>query len=511
MNLLTERWIPVRPLPAGKPDKISLRRLLCEKENWELCFPRDDMELAALQLLVCLAQALFAPDDEDILRQRIAGKLNEDEYDAGCALVKDWFQVNHPDYPFMQFRGVQAKEVTPMDKLLAGLTGATNSCFVNQDGLAETLCPGCAAVALFNQASSAPGFGGGFKSGLRGAAPITTFFQGKHLRQTIWLNVLYKDRLKHTISWYSETKDQKPTWVEYIKPNERIKVEQIGLLRGLFWQPAHLELLRPTNNGICSCCGYHTENAYRSFKKEKFNFTVEGIWPHLHSPRTSTRKKGEIQEKFVAFKTTAPSWTQLSRFVFKQDFNDTNREGQEPAAVIREAKRLFGGAAQKLHLLAGGYRNKQASILERRHEVYTLNHGWDQHTAVINELVKTGTGYRDALYKSLYVFTKGMKEVKGAGIKLHQLGEAKYYRRSESIVLNALANLDFKNAAPELIRMGEKLTVTVKNIFEETIKAYLNDPELIRTMALARRVLNKHLSALKPQKDGGEKYGTTGT
>jgi len=497
MNLLTEQWVPVRPLPSGKPGKISLRQLLCEEGTWELCLPRDDMEIAALQLLVCLTQVLFTPIDAQTLKQRIAGHLSEDEFRGGCEPFNDWFQVDHPDYPFMQVRGVKAKEPTPMDKLLAGLTGATNSCFVNQSGLGECLCTGCSAIALFNQASCVPSFGGGFKAGLRGGAPITTLVQD--------------------VSWYSATKRQKPIWVEPIKAGEKIAAERIGLMRGLLWQPAHIELLPSTGKGVCSCCGCQTEEIYRGFKKAKFNFTVEGTWPHPHSPRISIKKKGQIEEKFAAFTTSAPSWTQLSRFVVQQQIDDSNKEGQQPAAVIRQVQFLFGGKAQRLCLLVGGYRNKQASILERRHEVFTLNHGWDRHTADIKQLVKQGLRYRDALYKSLSYFVRGAKatkrkgKIKGSGVKLHQVAEGRYYRSSESTILDTLARIDFENSAPELIRMGDKLTSIVKELFEESVRPYLQDPELIRTLAVARRTLNKHLRALKPQQDGGEENGATKT
>ncbi len=303
---------------------------------------------------------------------------------------------------------------------------------------------------------------------------------------------------------------QKPIWVEPIKAGEEIPVERIGLMRGLLWQPAHVELLPSTEKGICSCCGCQTEEAYRGFKQAKFSITANGVWPHPHAPRISITRNGQIEEKFAAFKTSVPSWTQLSRFVVQQQLDDSNREGQQPAAVIRQVKFLFGGKAERLSLLVGGYRNKQASILERRHEVFTLNHGWDRHTVEIKQLVKLGVGYRDALDKALYVFVKGIKDLlKGAGVRLQQIGERSYYRRSESTVLDALAQIDFENAAPELIRMGDELIGIVRDLFEELTKPYLNDPELVRTMAVARRTLNKHLRALKPQQDGGDENETT--
>lgn len=385
-----------------------------------------------------------------------------------------------------------------MDKLLAGLTGATNSCFVNQSGMAGGLCGGCAAIAVFNQASCAPSFGGGFKAGLRGSAPVTTLAQGDHLRRSIWLNILSDDELMRNFPWHRDTARQKPTWVEPIKVGETLPVQRIGVVRGLLWQPAHIELLPPVAAQSCSCCGCRTDTAYTSFNKAKFSYTLQGTWPHPHSPRVVSGKKGEIEEKFVAFTTTAPAWTQLSRYVVQQQSDASKVEGKLPAAVILQAKKLLG--QRKLHLLVGGYRNNQASILERRHEVFTLNHGWDRNDDVINNLVSLGREYRDALNKALYVFVTGVKDVKGARVKLNQSADAQFYRRSEPTVENALARIDFASPQTELTRMQQALRRIVEEVFRASIHPYLNDPELVRTSTVARRVLYRHLGELEPQK-----------
>ncbi len=47
------------------------------------------------------------------------------------------FYLNHAEHPFMQTKGVKANDVTPMEKLLAGVSGATNCAFVNQPGQGE--------------------------------------------------------------------------------------------------------------------------------------------------------------------------------------------------------------------------------------------------------------------------------------------------------------------------------------------------------------------------------------
>ena len=514
MNLLIDKWIPVRLLDGGTPRQISLQELLCGTEKWELCLPRDDMELAAMQLLICITQALFTPKDKNELLIRIVKSITAEEYQAAPVEYGEWFCLDHPKWPFMQVRGVAAKDPTPMDKLLAGVTGATNSCFVNQAGLADGLCGGRAAIVLFNQASSAPSFGGGFKAGLRGSSPITTLAQGDHLCRTIWFNVLHAEELQVNFPWYEETASQKPNWVDPIKTGEKIPAQRIGVVRGLFWQPAHIELLSPVAAKSCICCGQPATSVYKTFNKAKFSYTVEGTWPHPHSPRLMINKKGAMEEKFAAFTTTAPAWTQLSRFVVQQQIDNSNSEGQQPAAVIMQARKVLPPQLQKLHLLVGGYRNNQASVLERRHEVFTLNHGWDKSPEVINAMVSLGRGYRDALYKALSLFVGGIKEskgatkIKGSGIKVNQSAEAQFYRRSEPTVEDILARIDFTNPAPVLARMRGELKAIVMELFEEATRPYLNDPELIRTLAVARRTLYKHTNNLEPQQNKGGVNGT---
>lgn len=522
MNLLRDDWIPVRPLPSGSPVKISLQRLLCGDERWEICLPRDDMELAAIQLLTCLTQTLFMPQTADELKHRIARPMTDKDYEeAIIPPYDDWFQIDHPEHPFMQVRG--AKSMTQMDKLMTGLDSTTNSCFVNEPGLGTQLCGGCTAVALFNLASCSPSFGGGFKPGLRGpATPITTLVQGRCLRETVWLNILHESEVNRIMPWYREAKYQKPTWVEQIKADDKIAAQQIGLMRGLLWQPAFVELIPPCGEGVCSCCGFRSAQIYVAFNKDKFYYTVEGKWPHPHTPLRLTRKRGVIEEKFASFGTsTDPSWTQLARFVVKQQIDTNTDEGQQPAAVVLQVQQIYGQQAQRLHLLIGGYQNRggQASVLGRRHEVFTLNHGWDKHTDVVRQIVITGLGYKDALSKSLWVFVNGLKatkgndgkKIKGLGekIKLHEVATRHFFRRSEPDIQDTLARIDFTDPAPALAKMQRSLKHTVKDLFDKSVRPYLQDPELIKTMAVARRTLYKHLNNLEPQQDKGANNGAT--
>ena len=88
MNLLLDKWIPVQK--NGIEENISLKRLLCQDENWQLCLPRDDMELVALRLIVCVVQVIFMPENAKQLRKNHFEFMPEKDYEKkafGCGLL----------------------------------------------------------------------------------------------------------------------------------------------------------------------------------------------------------------------------------------------------------------------------------------------------------------------------------------------------------------------------------------------------------------------------------------
>ncbi len=492
MNLLTDAWIPIQQ--QSRYQKIGLQQLLCGEANGELCLPRDDMELACLQLLCAITQVLFTPKDKKELGRYVQQPLTSESYAEACKDKLDWFDLDHPQTPFMQIRGVNAKEPTSMDKLLAGVADGTNKAFVNPPGLGETLCGGCASIALFNVANNAPSMGGGFKGSLRGSTPITVLIKGKDLRQTLWLNVLTAETAESVMPWYQETKDQHPNYIDTVKAEQKIPASSIGLIRGLLWQPAHFELLPVEDPATCSCCGCKAP-VYRGFKKAKFNYTVVSVWPHPLSSRIFSIKKGEREEKFPSFTTTAPTWTHLSKLVVDQ-LND--KEGQQAAPVLQQARTFM--AADKMQLIVGGYRNNQATVLERRHELYSLAQGWADHGLVIHKIIEGGLAYKSALRKALYLFAVGVKDkVHGSGVNLCDPVEANYYQQTENLLHRTFAGVNFSEPDLTLQALNRKLKAVVLQLFEQATDPYRQEPKMLKALALARRSLHKSLQDLEPE------------
>lgn len=504
MNLLTDAWIPV--LEQGRRKLIRLQDVLCRNEDWLLALPRDDMELACLQLMICITQVIFPPEDEQALKRRILKPLTEGEYQKGIVPFMDWFDLNHPDTPFMQTRSVKVKKNTPIQKLFVGLPEGNNHAFFNDAGELRQVCSSCAALALFNQNSNAPGFSGKQKAGIRGPNPITTLVSLDALRTTIWSNILHKHTLEN-LELFKE--NDRPVWVHPIVPTEQVeryiketkpKTNQhkrknipsyeIGLFRGLFWLPVLIELISETGseNQKCDFCGFTSSIMYQGFYLESdFYFEIAGNWPHPHSPRYWKLNQGQKEEKYLSFTTTAPAWTQLSRFVVEAK---SENEGQQPASVVTQFRAMSRGAP--MQLLVGGYRNKQASILQRRHELVSLSGGWEHHLAELKQVVDQAIEIKSVLRSKLYGFAKGS----GAG-GVYEQAEILFYHNSEHLIHACLRHMDWEEAAHTRRELRDKLTALSWDIFEEVTQPYRHEPKMIKSLAIARKTLGKAFTKLR--------------
>lgn len=497
MDLLTAPWIPARPHHGtGTLRLLTLEELLCARADNHLSLPRDDLEMACLQLLVSMVQVMLLPMDQAQLQQRAETPLTPEELAEAIRPFAEWFDLEHPTQPFMQMRGVKAAEVTPIQKLLIGLPEGNNHAFFNEVGEVGRVGGAVAAIALFNQAVNSPSFGGGFKGGLRGGAPITTLVSGPDLRATIWRNVVTLDNLRNYLPGYQPdfTKDR-PTWIDPIREKQTIRTHEIGLARGLFWQPAHVELIRADAEAPCDVLGGEAGPVYAGFRKEKFNFTVEGLWAHPHGARVTQKKAGTQEEKFASFTTTAPAWTHLATFVVPQPVVGNAAEGSVPAAPVQYAAENFGG---RLNLLVGGYRTKQASVLERRHEFFNLAEGWDEDgRGRVKQLVQLGLDAKKILRGRLYYAVQGdaKKGMKGLGVALHETGDKLFYARTEALFHETLREkLSVKEWKAGRANFVSQLTQACKDIYQELTAPYQHKPELIPIIAWAKRSLNHELA-----------------
>ncbi len=483
MNLLRDSWIPVRDEKGFR--HLSCRAFLCgENDRLEFGLNRDDFNLATLQLLISLTQVIFTPENAAEVRHREKSPLEEAEFEAGIAPFLDWFELRHPETPFMQSRGVNAKDPTPIQKLFPGLPEGNNHAMFNGTDEVSAACESCVAIALFNQAMNCPSLGGGFKGSLRGSVPINTFVKGPTERRTVWRNVLSAEWLD---GYPPRDSNDVPTWVNPIHSEEKIPAGSVGLLRGLFWQPMRLEVVG-WHAGKCPICGATEFQLASGFFKEKFNFSVVGTWRHPHGPRQWKDKGAGLEERYGSFTTKAPAWTQLAAMV--ADGPEAQKEGSAPALAVAHYNRVFD-PLEPLDVIVGGYRNNQAAITDRRHELFSLAHGWKDRTEELRAVIADALDVKDVLRKKTYGFGKNVG-VPG----LAERAEEAFFQTSESALHRTLREMEWDEAPRVRRELRATLCRQARAIFEDVTDSYRTDPKMLKTLTISRRSLERDLKKL---------------
>ena len=176
--------------------------------------------------------------------------------------------------------------------------------------------------------------------------------------------------------------------------------------------------------------------------------------------------------------------------------DDGVKAGSTPAGPVTQTSEL---GIEQLSLLIGGYRTRQASVLERRHELMSLAKGWRDDKEHLPKLVAIGKGARKALRGKLYFAAQGNndKGMQGIGTPIHETAEKLFYARTENLIHQTFSNeLTWKEWAHERECFTKRIAEHCLAIFEELTGPYSAKPELIPVIAWSRRSLKAGLKRL---------------
>jgi CRISPR system Cascade subunit CasA len=517
MNLLTEKWIPVEL--DNSRQRISLKTLLSTDKAWKLTSFRDDMELATIQLLVSLVQVCFMPKDKTELMQRLNRPLTSQEYQEGIEPFIEWFDLAHEKWPFMQTASVKPqkgdKNFSTLHKLFVGLPEKTSSspstnAFFNRIDEIETAHFGDVAVALFQQSTNGFSLGGAsFSVGLKGGMPLTTLIYDTSLRKTIWYNILTsefsrenkkkivdvikklkendKKKKKEGDKKSTKTVEQRPTWILEAKNKE--SVTNISLMRGLFWQPSKMKLEIKDGNIL----GFYTEPGLCA---------ATGFWIHPHTPLNIILLKNNTpkEKPYSSLSGNRAIWSQMLCFFYSPDYLK-GKEGTANAAVVTQYRQYFKG--EYVNLMAGGYiKGKSAESLAcRRHETFSLSHGWEDRASEMEVLIGIGNSFEKALFSSVscccsIAFPSDKPDsIKTPSLKqrIFENSKNEFFKNSEPIFHSILKQNDWT----DLERFTEQLKTLTIAIYEDTTEALKADVKYFRGVTEGRRLLYSKIKEIE--------------
>ena len=199
LNLVTDAWIPVirdGSVVTMRPHEIAVKGV--ERLNW----PRDDLNLACLELLIGLVYLADPPRDDGDWRNRYDAPHAE-RLRGALECFGPHMELTGKGPRFLQDfepfeTGVKSRAVSPPDMLFVDSAGAetvkNNADLTVKRNRYGSLPLPLAAMSLYTLQVFAPAGGAGNRTSMRGGGPMVTLVKpldaGAYaLWRTVWCNV----------------------------------------------------------------------------------------------------------------------------------------------------------------------------------------------------------------------------------------------------------------------------------------------------------------------------------
>ncbi len=182
LNLLRDRWIPVRQ--HGKVVTVRPAEIASSGVT-ELAWPRPDLNLACLEFLIGVVSLTYSPENESGWKERLANP-NVDHLEEGMDQFAEHFQLGGNGPRFMQDleafeEDAKPSDTKPVDMLFIDSAGSStagkNADLIVKRNRFSVLESAEAAMALYTLQAFAPSGGAGNRTSMRGGGPMTTLVQ----------------------------------------------------------------------------------------------------------------------------------------------------------------------------------------------------------------------------------------------------------------------------------------------------------------------------------------------
>lgn len=293
-NLIRDRWLPVQS-EDGAIEVIAPWEIT--GNHTAIITARPDFDGSLVQFLIGLCQTVLPPEEDEDWRELLFNPPEPAELKAAFEPIADAFNLYGSGPRFMQEKGLEDGKTWPIDSLLIDMPEETKSSentdwFVKR-GLIGALCPACTAMALYTLQTNAPGGGRGHMTSVRGGGPMTTLILGPTLWQTVWANVIVRDRDGNPA--VAEDARRFP-WMGPIRTGKgkNVTTPKDAHPDQAFWGiPRRILIDEPKEDsqGICSLCGAETDQLADTYQAKPYGVKYAG-WIHPLSPYYSKGKAG---------------------------------------------------------------------------------------------------------------------------------------------------------------------------------------------------------------------------
>lgn len=297
MNLLEEKWLPVRRR-TGQVDWIAPHQI-AEPDIVAFAANRADFNGALAQMMIGLLQTTTPIDDEGDWEGLLDTPPTAEVLKKWFSPTAEAFVLDGDGARFMQDFSLTAAEGAEcmIDALLIDAAGGSaieknTDHFVKRDTI-KAMCPHCVATALFTLQTNAPAGGAGHRTSLRGGGPLTTLLvatPSRSLWQDLWLNVkpqraflqhggdVQKTAKHFTFPWLAEISKIQPAGGE----TQPLQVHP----HHVFWaMPRRIRVdFSDVQTGQCDVCKRESTQLLHRYVTKPQGLNYKGVWRHPFSP-----------------------------------------------------------------------------------------------------------------------------------------------------------------------------------------------------------------------------------
>jgi CRISPR system Cascade subunit CasA len=301
MNLLEDRWIPVR-LHDGSQQRVAPHEL-AGPQVAAFDAERADFNGALAQFAIGLLQTSSPVDSDSAWRNLLKNPPDAQTLQTWFAPHAAAFEFDGAGARFMQDFDLRATDGEPVaiGSLLIETPGE-NTIKNNSDHFVKRahvagLCSHCAALALFTLQVNAPAGGAGHRTGLRGGGPLTTLLvadggpgASSSLWHTLWLNVRPKSQFLDAGGDAAMTAPHATfPWCASISSMQKVGGQTTPVQvhpAHVFWaMPRRIRLdLDTVGRGDCDLCGRQSERLVAHYVTRNYGLNYKGPWSHPLSP-----------------------------------------------------------------------------------------------------------------------------------------------------------------------------------------------------------------------------------
>jgi CRISPR system Cascade subunit CasA len=208
------------------------------------------------------------------------------------------FDIDGGGPRFLQDRDIANEDMWDIHKLFLEMPGE-NTIKMNKDlfskrGRISSICPSCAAMALYTIQTNSAGFGAGHRTSLRGGGPMSTIVKGRNLWEDIWFNVLNEPAFLNNRSDDKIQDTEKFPWLTHTRTSGKGEPEttyaDVHPVQMFFGMPLRIFLEFKQKDSTCDCCGVSTPVVTSNFHIKNHGVNYSGPWCHPLSPYKTYKK-----------------------------------------------------------------------------------------------------------------------------------------------------------------------------------------------------------------------------